>query len=432
MHLEKSMSNARLACLIGALLALLLVVGTRPQQAMAQAEAPIKVFVDTNRIGFSVDPLLEDGTTLVQLRPLFEAMGIELQWDNDNRIVTGKTTGLVFALPIDGTKATVNGSEVALEQAARIVDGNTLVPLRFVGEATGALVVWDGDRREITLFTEKWIRSLGLTRKQAEDILAKWQAEGAGRQPDETPAPVDGSDGDDRAEPDEDDEETPAAVPADLDRLRGMYYGLREDIGGFECGGVCWDFYTFLPDGKIVVGEPERGGPETIDCSTQACADYRIENGSLIVDGADTHTIRVSEKGNLFVDDVLLSPVPAAQDGLKLQGEYVYRGYSGMIGIHTFSSAWEEKITFRSDGTFESDDLQLGTLNTGSSTTNSSASSKRSGTYAVKGHTIALHFKDGQEEEQAYLFFVHPGKDGKPNAEDVQIGSRNFYVDRDE
>ncbi|MFC0213083.1 copper amine oxidase N-terminal domain-containing protein [Paenibacillus chartarius] len=135
------------------------------------AEQPIQVQLDLQTITFEIDPLLEDGVTLVQLRPLFEATGIELTWNGESRTITGKKNNETLLLTIDSNKALVNGNEVMLEKAARIVDGNTLVPLRFVGEATGAVVAWHGDIRTIEIISEAFLKELGITKEQALVLL---------------------------------------------------------------------------------------------------------------------------------------------------------------------------------------------------------------------------------------------------------------------
>src|SRR5690606_35755309 len=86
-------------------------------------------------------------------------------------------------------------------------------------------------------------------------------------------------------------------TPVDLDKLAGMYYGFRSDLGGYECGGICWDFYTFLPDHKVVVGPPANGGPEAIDCDEDACLSYTIESGQLKLSDGTALTIGKSEDG---------------------------------------------------------------------------------------------------------------------------------------
>ena len=53
-------------------------------------------------------------------------------------------------LTVDKKAAKVNGKEVTLDAAPFVVSGRTLVPLRFIGEALGAKIEWDGNARKIT------------------------------------------------------------------------------------------------------------------------------------------------------------------------------------------------------------------------------------------------------------------------------------------
>ncbi|MCU6708642.1 stalk domain-containing protein [Paenibacillus sp. J5C_2022] len=110
---------------------------------------PIAVFNDAEQLTFEIDPYIESGTTMVQFRPLFEAFGLELGWDGETRTVTGTKERLKIELIIGSKTARVNGLEVTLLQAPVLKDGNTMIPLRFVGEATGRRVLWDGDTRTV-------------------------------------------------------------------------------------------------------------------------------------------------------------------------------------------------------------------------------------------------------------------------------------------
>ncbi|MDD4530301.1 MAG: copper amine oxidase N-terminal domain-containing protein, partial [Candidatus Gracilibacteria bacterium] len=49
-----------------------------------------------------------------------------------------------------------NGEEIKLDVPPQIINGRTLVPIRFVGEAFGADVKWDGDNRILTITTAKY------------------------------------------------------------------------------------------------------------------------------------------------------------------------------------------------------------------------------------------------------------------------------------
>ncbi|MFC6231664.1 stalk domain-containing protein [Paenibacillus allorhizosphaerae] len=102
---------------------------------------------------FDVDPILEDGTTLVQFRPLFEKMGLGITWNANNKTIRGTSEdgNLIIDLQINVKIAAVNGMRTELDVAPKIIDGNTMVPLRFVSEATGKRVSWNPSDRLIKI-----------------------------------------------------------------------------------------------------------------------------------------------------------------------------------------------------------------------------------------------------------------------------------------
>jgi hypothetical protein len=115
------------------------------------AEEPIKVYVDGKRVLFSVNPILENGTTLVQFRPIFEKLNLEIGWDNQTQTVTGKKDELEIKIKIGEKTATVNGVVKDLQVPAKIINGYTFVPLRFIGEASEKKVSWDQENKIIQI-----------------------------------------------------------------------------------------------------------------------------------------------------------------------------------------------------------------------------------------------------------------------------------------
>lgn len=103
----------------------------------------IAVFIDGKRIYFDVPPRLEEGRTLVPLRAFFEALGATVDWQEERKTVVAAKGNRSVELPVGAFSALVNGEELSLDVPAKIVEGRTLVPLRFVGEALGAEVQWD-------------------------------------------------------------------------------------------------------------------------------------------------------------------------------------------------------------------------------------------------------------------------------------------------
>ena len=117
----------------------------------ANAERDISVKLDGNSIVFDQPPIIESGRTLVPVRAIFEALGATVDWLPETRTVVSIKGDVTVRLQIDSVFATVNGSEITLDVPAQIVNGRTLVPLRFVGESFGLSVGWIGEIRQVTL-----------------------------------------------------------------------------------------------------------------------------------------------------------------------------------------------------------------------------------------------------------------------------------------
>ena len=104
----------------------------------------IKVILDGKPLFFDVPPQMLNGRTLVPLRAIFEEMGASIVWDGVTQTVTATKGDTVVVLTIGSTSPTVNGRVVTIDQPGIVVDGRTLAPLRFVAEAFGGTVEWDG------------------------------------------------------------------------------------------------------------------------------------------------------------------------------------------------------------------------------------------------------------------------------------------------
>lgn len=119
--------------------------------AAAEASDGIAVYLDGKELEFDVPPRIENERTLVPLRVIFESLGAEVQWDNQTRTVTAYNEQARVTLQIGNKNAFRNSDEVEMDVPAILHNGRTLVPLRFVSEALGALVDWDESTRIVTI-----------------------------------------------------------------------------------------------------------------------------------------------------------------------------------------------------------------------------------------------------------------------------------------
>lgn len=98
-------------------------------------------------LGFETPPIIEDGSTLVPIRFLFEQMGATVDWDGDTRTATISQGDKTITFTIDNTTAAVNGTPATMTVPARLINGKTMVPLCFLSENLGYTVDWDEDSR---------------------------------------------------------------------------------------------------------------------------------------------------------------------------------------------------------------------------------------------------------------------------------------------
>lgn len=116
-----------------------------------EAASNIKVIYNGNPMTFDVNPVIENGTTLVEFKTLFNALGININYEPKTKKVSGVKDRLKIELTLGSKTAYINGQKQILEVPAKVVDGRTLVPLRFVGQSTGADIKWDGKNRIVTI-----------------------------------------------------------------------------------------------------------------------------------------------------------------------------------------------------------------------------------------------------------------------------------------
>lgn len=115
--------------------------------------ADVSVYLDDAKLTFDQDPVLVHNTTMVPMRDVFEALGASIKWDATSQTVTGTKGDTEIKITIGSQTAYINGSGVSLTEAAIVVEGRTMVPLRFVSESLGANVKWDSTTRTIRITT---------------------------------------------------------------------------------------------------------------------------------------------------------------------------------------------------------------------------------------------------------------------------------------
>lgn len=103
----------------------------------------IKIRVNDKLLKLDVDPIITEGRTLVPIRAVSEGLGASVLWDQRTKTVTLYNKSMTINLKIGDKKALVNNETVYLDVAPVIIDGRTMIPIRFISESFGAQVDWD-------------------------------------------------------------------------------------------------------------------------------------------------------------------------------------------------------------------------------------------------------------------------------------------------
>lgn len=109
------------------------------------------VMLNGQPLATSIPPVVENGRTLVPMRDIFEALGATVVWNPSDRSIAAQKDSTRIWLQIGNNTARVDDRNVWLEQPPAVTNGSTLVPLRFVSEALGAQVGWNGSQRVVNI-----------------------------------------------------------------------------------------------------------------------------------------------------------------------------------------------------------------------------------------------------------------------------------------
>lgn len=150
--------------------------------ASSTGNKAVSVILNDNTMSFEVPPIIENGRTLVPLRAIFEAMGAVVEWNEETRTVIASKGSNVVVLPLNSTKPTVNGKFYTLEVPAKIVQNRTLAPLRFVAEAFGGQVDWNESTKtvKITAASTGTIDKPSVVTAKVQDVYLRNQPSSSG------------------------------------------------------------------------------------------------------------------------------------------------------------------------------------------------------------------------------------------------------------
>lgn len=114
------------------------------------------IYVNNQPQTIDVPPQIIEGRTLLPIRYVVEPLGAKIFWDDVEKRVTIEFKNITIDLWIGKNTAKVNGKPTQIDPnnpkvVPLIIQGRTMLPVRFVAENLGCDVLWDGTTKTITI-----------------------------------------------------------------------------------------------------------------------------------------------------------------------------------------------------------------------------------------------------------------------------------------
>lgn len=145
------------------------------------ADENIKIYVDGKQVETDQPPVIIDGRTLVPLRAAAEAMGCEVEWNAEEKEITLTKGPKRIFLNIGSSEYFANekygGGVGEMDTAPAIINGKTMLPIRYVAENYYYDVEWNAEER--CIYINNPANSLGdnkyyVEENDEDELVGSW------------------------------------------------------------------------------------------------------------------------------------------------------------------------------------------------------------------------------------------------------------------
>jgi len=118
---------------------------------------PIEVSFSNGQVLDFADqkPVMHKNRVMVPLRRLAEAFQASVIWDEKAQSITLQRDNTKIVLKIGSNKMIINDEEKTIDVSPYILNKRTMVPVRFISEAFGHKIYWDGNALAVIIFVNK-------------------------------------------------------------------------------------------------------------------------------------------------------------------------------------------------------------------------------------------------------------------------------------
>ncbi len=111
----------------------------------------IEMYINGNKIESDVAPVITDNKVFLPVRAIFEAIGAEVEWDNETNTVISKLDGNTVNMQIGNDIIVVNGEIKEIDTPAQIINNRTLASVLTFTESYACDVIWDTESNIVNI-----------------------------------------------------------------------------------------------------------------------------------------------------------------------------------------------------------------------------------------------------------------------------------------
>ncbi len=139
---------------------LALVLSVTALTSTAFCDGEVNVVVNGNAI--EAQGIIVESTTLVPVRGVFEELGFEVGYDAETKTAVLSNGKYTVSMTAGDTVIYVNDETITPAVPQQIYEGSFMLPLRTVAEAIGAEVDWDGETKTASVTKSTGLKIGGI------------------------------------------------------------------------------------------------------------------------------------------------------------------------------------------------------------------------------------------------------------------------------
>lgn len=133
--------------------------------AVFASESDIKVTFEGKTLSFNSSPIIAENRTLVQIRPIAEAMGLTIEYEpiDSTVIMSDGKTETRFSVGSDISY--IDGKKKKMDVKMMLKDDYTFIPIRYLVEPFGYEIAYDENTKTVSVTLSKAIKLAELREK---------------------------------------------------------------------------------------------------------------------------------------------------------------------------------------------------------------------------------------------------------------------------